>query len=207
MTLAALVKMLNCVAADGRSAAHAIIEDSETKKILFSSSGAPLLKKITVSELRNNELLLLPDAGRANLGPATKAHMSPLLSTTSGTDQHRACDGALLRVLKTRPDGITPLEVGYFDLKSGNPDSYAGQFLSTHCFISYYVTALLTAFYGVKCKVTRERYVVFHTDKQNKIQPLKKKPSRPGSKSANSPRNAEKIIVRNGETVPTHRIL
>lgn len=200
MSMDALVKMLSCVAADGRIENHAIIRDREAEK-------APnALSKIIIQEIRQNELLILPDEGRLKLGKAAKGYMSPLLSSESGTDQNRACDGVLLRVLPIDENGETPMEVGYFDLKTGNPEGYEGQFLSTRCFM-FYVFALLDTFYGVKGRLEKERFVIFHTDKHGKMPTMQKKPTRPSPNHANSAQNADKRIVKNEQRIPANIIL
>lgn len=203
MAMDVFIKMLSCVETDGRKASHAIVEDEQATKAPTPAKGsAPLLKKITITDIGKNELLILPDKG---LG-VTKT-MSPLLSTESDTDQNRVCDGVLIRICESREDGKIPLEIGYFDLKSGNPEGYSGQFLSTRCFIAGYLMSLLKVFYSKDCDIVRERFVIFHTDKSDKAPSLQKKRTRPAPASANTPKNADKCIVKNEQNVPAYRIL
>jgi hypothetical protein len=208
-----LALLLNCVATDGRFHTHAIVQDEQAMRTPEpSQNGAPLLKNLTLEGFSKNELLLLPDLAKGKGGV-----MSPLLSTIGkqqpdtqnrptspepggkapNTSWNRSCDGLLIRIGAVRQDGVTPLELGYFDLKSGNPSGYEGQFLSMQCFMKGYVLALLDVFFGKKCEVVRERFIVFHTDKQGKGQSLQKKRSVPEPKSACSAQNAIKIIVKN----------
>lgn len=208
MTMDALVAMLSCVEADGRIKSHAIVEDDQAKQTQHPPKGsAPLLKKITIEAIGKNELLLLPDKGRTSSGRNMAATMSPLLSTCSGTDQNRICDGVLIRILDRNGNDVTFIEIGYFDLKSGRADGYEGQFLSTRCFLRDYVLSLLKTFYGKRCEVIKERFVIFHTDKDNRTPSLQKKRSRPATQSANAPNCADKCIVKNEQKIPARRIL
>ena len=203
MTIDALVAMLSCIEVDGRNQSHAIVEDDEAKHAPKPSRGAaPLLKRITLENIGKSELLVLPDKAKGKSGV-----MSPLLSTSSGKDQNRSCDGLLIRVCEPRADGVIPIELGYFDLKSGNPTGYSGQFLSTRCFVQGYVITLLSAFYGKQCEVVRERFIIFHTDKSDKVPSMQKKRSMPIAASACTFSNAEKYIVKNEQTIPAYRIL
>ncbi len=152
--------MLSCVEADGRVHDHAIVKDDEVMQAPApAQGGAPLLQKITLKAIGKHDLLLLPDQAKGKAGV-----MSPLLRIATpmlSADEHqntswnRSCDGVLIRVCAARNDGVIPVEVGYFDLKSGNPVGCAGQFMSTQCFIKGYVLALLDMFFQNKCEVVR----------------------------------------------------
>ena len=203
MPIDSTIKMLACVSADGRFVSQCIIEDASAKGAPAPARGsAPLLKKVVVDGLIAGDVVLSPDKSIGKSGV-----MSSLLSTNSGTDQNRSCDGLILR-FRGLPDAATcVVDVGYFDLKSGNPSGYSGQFLSTQCFLKSYALALLKTFYGKPCRIGKERFVILHTDKAGRGPSIRKTPTKAVPVSANSPSNAKKIVVSSGAKIPVSHII
>jgi hypothetical protein len=181
-SLDALKAILSCVRADGSQVSDALLEERQEAK----------LKKLRISELSPGMLLLATDEGRKR--DKTTACMSPLLANDGAYDQNRACDAVLLR--KTN-DGY---QVCYIELKSDAPSGYEGQFKSTRCFIRY-VFDLCKELCGHSIKISRERFVVFHTDTKNaERHGLKMKPKFT-PRSANTPESPDKFCVRNGDSI------
>lgn len=173
--------LLSCIQADGAHVSSAYIEEKQEAK----------LKKIHLTELTPGMLLLAVDEGR-KLERAVC--MSPLFSIDGVYDQNRACDSVLLR------QGSEGLEVYYIEMKSDSPSGYVGQFKSTHCFMHYLVD-LANTLCNVEVKITRERYVVFHTDSSNSSVRGRKQKTRFKPQSANKADTPDMYCVRNGDTV------
>jgi len=180
--LDALRALLGCVQADGAHVSDVILEERNEAK----------LKKLTISELSPGMLLLATDEGRKR--DKAPACMSPLFKDDGAYDQNRACDAVLLR--KTS-DG---LQVCYIELKSDSPSGYEGQFASTHCFMRY-VAALSEKLCGCPISISRERYVVFHTDSSDAGRRGRKLRTRFKPNSANTPTAPDMFCVRDGDTV------
>lgn len=180
--LEALRALLGCIQADGARVSDAILEERNEAK----------LKKLTISALAPGMLLLATDEGRKR--DKAPACMSPLFKDDGAFAQNRACDAVLVR---KADDG---LQVYYIELKSDSPSGFEGQFVSTQCFMRY-VEVLAEKLCDCPLRISRERYVVFHTDSSG-ARPLgKKQKTRFKPQSANTPTSPEMICVRNGDTV------
>lgn len=177
-----LKEILSCIHTDGRTSSHAIIEENQEAK----------LKKIRISDLNANMLLLATDDGRKI--DKTTACMSPLFATSGKYEQNRACDAVLLR--KTE----LGYQVCYIELKSDSPSGYAGQFKSTQCFIRY-LAEISKNLCGHNMEILRERFVVFHTDSKNISRHGKKTKTKFSPKQANTPNTPDKFCVKNGDIV------
>ena len=129
------------------------------------------LKKLCLSELAPGMLLLATDKGRT-------------LDTEGRKLGKHAC--------------MSPLF--YIELKSDNPSGFAGQFKSTQAFMSYALN-LVNSFCGIRLKIIRERFVVFHTDSKNATRRGKKQKTRFAPKDANTAESPIKFRVRNSDTV------
>lgn len=180
--LDALRSLLGCIEADGAQVSDVILEERNEAK----------LKKLTISELAPGMLLLATDEGRKR--DRATACMSPLFKDDGAYDQNRACDAVLLR---KADDG---LHVCYIELKSDSPSGYEGQFKSTLCFMRY-VAALSEKLCGRPLHISRERYVVFHTDSSNAGRHGLKLRTRFKPQSANTPTAPDMFCVRDGDTV------
>ena len=180
--LDALRGLLGCIQADGVQVSDAILEEKNEAK----------LKKLTISKLAPGMLLLATDEGRKR--DNAPACMSPLFKNDGDYDQNRVCDAVLLRKVS---DG---LHVYYIELKSDSPSGYEGQFLSTHCFMRY-VALLSEKLCGFRIHISRERYIVFHTDSSNKRPRGRKERTRFKPQSANTPATPDMFCVTNGDTV------
>jgi hypothetical protein len=191
----ALKTLMDCGMVDGNSASHAIIkEDDPNAK----------LQKLTISELGPGMLALMIDEGRIiqHNGRRVAVCMSPLFTTAANANDHNCtCDAVIVR-----EGANAACEIVYIDLKSDAPAGYAGQFKSTRCFMRY-VRELLRDLYDVPMEITRERFVIFHTDSRNAKPSLGKRPTRFTPADANSPNAPEKHIVRNNDTVRITAIL
>jgi hypothetical protein len=179
----ALKAILSCVQADGAQHTHVTLEEKDSRA---------KLKKLTITNLTKDMLILATDEGRKRLNPKSPC-MSPLL-TDGEYDQNRACDAVLL---KRSADGY---EVCYIELKSDSPSGYEGQFKSTECFMVY-VCAILENLCGQRIQVKRKRFIVFHTDSKNASRTGKKRPSRYEPSKANTATTPEKYCVRNQDSV------
>ena len=184
----ALKAILSCVHSDGNSKTDAYIEENNEAK----------LKKLCLSELTPGMLLLATDKGRNfdNEGRKLGKHacMSPLFKQDGKFDQNRACDAVLVRKVSAG------CELFYIELKSDNPSGFAGQFKSTQAFMSYALN-LVNSFCGIRLKIIRERFVVFHTDSKNATRRGKKQKTRFAPKDANTAESPIKFCVRNSDTV------
>ena len=180
--LSALRGLLACIQADGAQVSDVILVEKNEAK----------LKKLTISGLMPGMLLLATDEGRKR--DKASACMSPLFNGDGVYDQNRACDAVLLRKVS---DG---LELCYIEMKSDSGSGYAGQFLSTHCFM-HYVGVLAKKLCDCPIYISRERYVVFHTDSSGKRPIGKKQKTQFKPQSANTPASPDKYCVRNGDTV------
>lgn len=180
--LDALRALLGCVQADGAHVSDVILEEKNEAK----------LKKLTISGLAPGILVLATDEGRKR--DKSAACMSPLFKDDGIYDQNRACDAVLLR---KADDG---LQVCYIELKSDSPSGYEGQFASTHCFMRY-VAALSEKLCGWPLHISRERYVVFHTDSSGARPHGKKQKTRFKPQSANTSAAPDMFCVQDGGTV------
>ena len=195
----ALQELLSCKAVNGNTASHAILEEND-----------PLakLQKITLSELKPGMLVLHIDNGRKVLYEQAKKQkiaavcMSPLFRTDGIREHNCGCDAVVVRIPNAnKPD----CELIYIELKSDAPSGFAGQFRSTWCFFRY-IQTLLKVLWEVEMSITKERYVVFHTDTQNSRPSLGKQPPRFSPKGANSPYEPEKYIVKNLDTIHCNQL-
>lgn len=180
--LDALKSILSCVKADGTQVSAVILEEKNEAK----------LKKLTISNLTPDTIVLDTDEGRKKHKPFVC--MSPLFVDDGVYDQNRACDAV---IFKKAHDGY---EVCYVELKSDAPSGFEGQFKSTRCFMRY-LSELSNDLCEQPIKIKRERYVVFHTDSKNGAIQGRKKKTRFSPLSANSPSTPDKFIVKNGATV------
>lgn len=188
--LEAMQELLSCKVVDGKTASHAILTESDP---------SAKLQKITLSDLPRGMLVLYIDDGRKvsyRSGTRQKTAavcMSPLFSTINGKDHNCGCDAVLVYV----PNESEPFcEIFYIELKSDSPSGYAGQFLSTACFLQY-VRIVLREFWHVEMTITRERYIVLHTDTLNFRPRLGKRTIRPDPTNANSPERPDMHVVQN----------
>jgi len=180
--LDAIKALTSCLQADGSQVSHVILEEKDPKA---------KLKKLTISDLDSNVVVLATDEGRKRNQVAC---MSPLFSDDGKYDQNRACDAVFIR---KSDDGY---QVCYVDLKSDSPSGFEGQFKSTQCFIGY-VCALSDKLCQQPLKIIRERYVVFHTDSSDAKRYGTKTRTRFSSNDANSPSSPKKFCVKNGDSV------
>jgi hypothetical protein len=182
--LEAIKALLNCIGADGAQVSDVWLEERDPRA---------KLKKLKLTELEKDILILEPDKGR-KIGAFVC--MSPLFHLEDGTyGQNRACDAVVIRQSKQKKG----IELFYIELKSDSPSGYEGQFKSTACFM-HYVCDLCKQLCGYSVDVVRERYVVFHTDSSgNKALGRRPKPKF-DPKSKNTPTSPEKIIVVNGQS-------
>ncbi len=183
------------IIADGNQHSHAILkeEDKEAK-----------LKKLTLKDLKQNMLVITPDKGRKVSDKEDKTIatcMSPLFKATSKFETNRACDGLLL---KENEGGHC--DIVYIELKSDVPSGYEGQFKSTRCFMRY-LKELLKDICQQEMHVTSERFVIFHTDKENSRSTLQKRGTRLSPKKPNQPDNPDKHIVRDNSEIAVFQIL
>lgn len=177
--LDAIKALLSCVQADGIKDYHVNLEEkNENAK----------LKKLTVSGLEKGIIVLATDEGRKT--DKFPVCMSPLFSVDGKYDQNRACDAVFI---KKMDDGY---HVCYVELKSDSPSGYETQFKSTKCFINY-VCELSENLCEQPIKITRERYVVFHTDSKNAKHSGKKIKTRFSPLDANTASTPDKICVHN----------
>lgn len=130
---------LSCCNYNGAQHTHLLIKETDPLAVL---------KKVTLNAPSGDWFGFDPDKGRG-----TARQMSPLLAVGNQHDHHRACDCV---VIINRGGELTAL---YFDLKSGNPKGYAGQFKSTRQFVSY-ALGLLEEFHGIKLFLADERFIV-----------------------------------------------
>lgn len=181
-SLDAIKAILSCVQADGSQVSDVLLEERNEAK----------LKKLQISQLAPGILMLATDEGRKR--DRASACMSPLFANDGKYDQNRACDAVLL---KKTDDGY---QVCYIELKSDTPSGYEGQFKSTQCFIRYMIE-LIKELCGHSIKISRERFVVFHTDKKNASRRGKRMKPKFTPRSANTPGSPDKFCVRNGDAV------
>lgn len=143
------------------------------------------LKKIRFRISKGDWLMFFPDQ-------LSQGVMSPLLKSSSEFSHHRACDAVLL--IKDNDK----LNVYYFDLKSGNPSGYSGQFKSTRQFIRYLI-GLHNEFHKDDITIRKERFIVFY---DSFSLPLRKRKTTPIIKIGESaPDNAFKIPCKNDSTL------
>lgn len=154
MLASAMIKLkdsLSCITYNGAQHTHIQINETDT---------IAKLKKVILNAPNGDWISFDPDEGRKCKHIHQRCNavvMSPLL-TINAHDHHRACDCV---VVVNRGGQLTVI---YIDLKSGNPDGYAGQFKSTRQFVRY-VLGLLDEFHQEKLVIAEERYVIFHVGK------------------------------------------
>ncbi|MDI9335876.1 MAG: hypothetical protein QM520_02435 [Gammaproteobacteria bacterium] len=188
--LEALKHLLSCVIADGSQVAHVILEEKDP---------SAKLKKLIISELASGMLVLATDEGTKN--PKYQPCVSPLFAQDGKCPQNRICDAVLIKKDEPEKNGYT---VFYIELKSDNPGGYTDQFKSTRCFF-HYVIQLAKEFCAQEINITKERYIVFHTDPSSATPKNHEKASNYLSpQKANSKNTADapkKFRVKNGWTV------
>lgn len=146
---------LSCVTYNGAQHTHILIEERDA---------CATLKNVILQVGSGDWFSFNPDEGRKCKRLDRKSNlvlMSPLL-TISRHDHHRACDAV---VVLNRGGQLTLV---YLDLKSSNPDGYAGQFKSTRQFVRYAVS-LLEEFHQQKLTIADERYVILYGGKPTLI--------------------------------------
>ncbi len=149
----------DAILADGAQASHAIIEEKNEAK----------LKKLTISELKPEHLVIGLDEARKLSCDARISCMSPIFEASSVYDHNRACDAVLL---EEKEDG--KCKITYIELKSDSPSGYEGQFQSSSCFMLY-IKEILGKLCDIKMDITQEKFVVFHTDRSDGIVSINKK--------------------------------
>lgn len=181
-----LCKLLSCINADGRQVSHVMIEEKDK---------LAKLKKLCISDLCSGMLLLATDEGRKRKMMPNVACMSPLFSDREDSyGQNCACDAVLLKVTSNE------IHLCYLDLKSDNPTGYENQFKSTRAFMRY-VICLIKEFCNIELNITKENFVVFHTDSRNVGKFGKKPKTRFNPTEGKEPNNPIKFCVRNGDEV------
>lgn len=160
--------------------------DQHSDLLIEENDAQAVLKKVTIKCHNGDWFSFDPDKGRGKPGL-----MSALLATGDKIPYHRACDAVILILRETQLTAI------YFDMKSGNPIGYAGQFKSTRQFVRY-VIGLLNEFHDHNVKLTDERFVVLYGGKPI---PLNKKPTVPTRMTKTAPDDAHKREVPNGATL------
>lgn len=167
--------------------------------ILIKEDGlAAMLNKVTLKVANGDWISLNPDKGSKckNIDATCRAVvMSPLLAI-GNHDHHRACDCV---VVVNRNGNLT---VVYIDLKSGNPNGYAGQFKSTRQFMRY-TLGLIEEFHQVKLSIADERYVILYGGKSTS---LNKTPTIP-KMDKSQPNNPYKREVNNLATLYLKELL
>lgn len=162
---------------------------------LFESDPAAKLRTLTLTGLTPDYLVLNTDKGRIM---GRTVCMSPLFAHTSRHGHNRACDAVILRLKR---DG--GLEVCYLDLKSDKPSGYEEQFISTRCMMHYVVDLLNKLPTTHKqlhrtLQITRERFVIFHTDSGGALPPGRKRPTRHTFDERNQPGRPVMFVVPDG---------
>ncbi|MXN88210.1 hypothetical protein K7G92_000055 [Pasteurella canis] len=181
-----LMRSLSCVTYNGGQ--HTSIQIKENDK-------KATLKTVTLKANNGDWFCFSPDDGRKCRNLHSRSNltlMSPLLKISADFSHHCACDAV---ILFRQEDKLTIL---YIDLKSGNPKGYSPQFKSTRQFVRYLIS-LCEEFSGIKMKIYRESYIVFHCGKSS----IPKRTTIPDrSKIINSkPDNAYKREVKNNDTL------
>ncbi|AFL69447.1 hypothetical protein [Sulfurospirillum barnesii] len=176
----------SAILCDGQQQCHAILEERNEAK----------LKKLTLSDLKSNHLVIGLDDARKLVCDARITCMSPIFSTTSAYDINRACDALLIEEKEAGKCKIT-----YIELKSDSPSGFVSQFISSSCFVSY-LKEILIKLCNIHVESITEKFLIFHTDPNDGKPSLRKttttKKNIPAN--ANSPKNPKKIIVRNDDT-------
>lgn len=180
--LDAVRALLSCIHADGSQVSDVLLEEKQEAK----------LKKLKLSGLIPGVLILATDEGRKK--GKVSGCMSPLFASDGVFPQNRACDAVLLR--KT----TAGYDVCFIELKSDYPSGYEGQFRSTRCFMRY-LAELSKELCGPAIDLTRERFIVFHTDSQNVGRRGVKKATRFSPHEANTPSKPDMFCVCNGDSV------
>ncbi len=158
------------------------------------------LKKITISELEQNYLVLgLDEARNINHGKKISKVMSPIFRETPDCIHNKACDALIFKEKSNNE-----LDIFYIDLKSDKPTGFTEQFNSSRCFVRY-IEYILKILCNKDIKIDRERYTVLHTDSSGKKLSLNKRPT-VLNREPSTPDNPKKIIVNDGDTISFSKI-
>ncbi len=158
------------------------------------------LKKITISELEQNCLVLgLDEARNINHGKKISKVMSPIFRETPDCIHNKACDALIFKEKSNNE-----LDIFYIDLKSDKPTGFTEQFNSSRCFVRY-IEYILKILCNKDIKIDRERYTVLHTDSSGKKLSLNKRPT-VLNREPSTPDNPKKIIVNDGDTISFSKI-
>lgn len=160
--------------------------DQHSDLIIEEGDSQAELKKVTIRYRNGDWFSFDPDKGR---GKASQ--MSALLVPGEKFSHHRACDAV---ILVRRENGLSAI---YFDMKSGNPVGYSGQFKSTRQFVRYAI-GLLNDLTDHTLELTEERFVVLYGGKPLS---LNKKPTIPTRVSRTEPNLAHKREVPNNASL------
>lgn len=198
-----------------------ISQNGVTEVVLEESDSLAILKKLTLTDLTSQMLIVHIDKGRKiYFGKSRKdkgcAVMSPLFKTEGCLDHNCGCDAVLIHALNSEE-----LQLFYIELKSNSPSGFEKQFQSSKCFFRYlqFVTeefknkeykskASGRDFCLPQLVIKEEYYVVFHTDPANQKRSLNKQSTRPKHPDKpNSPQEPCRFVVLNGERVRFTQIL
>ena len=158
------------------------------------------LKKITISELEQNYLVLgLDEARNINHGKKISKVMAPMFRGTPDCIHNKACDALIFKEKSNNE-----LDIFYIDLKSDKPTGFTEQFNSSRCFVRY-IEYILKILCNKDIKIDRERYTVLHTDSSGKKLSLNKRPT-VLNREPSTPDNPNKIIVNDGDTISFSKI-
>lgn len=171
---------LSCCSHRGDQHSHFEIREAQSNA---------LLRNVKVKVSNSDWFVFTPDSHNNGV-------MSPLLTIGNGFSHHRSCDAILLRL-----NDNGNLDAYYFDLKSGNPIGYSGQFKSSRQFVRYLV-GLYNEFNNDSITIVDEKYIIFYGGEAHT---LRKRGTRATPKDAvigvTAPDNACKIRCNNGDVV------
>lgn len=171
----------------GSQTTHAILEEKDVDA---------KLKKITISDLEQNCLVIgLDEARNVKIGSKILKVMSSVFGQTEQCIHNKACDAL---VFKAKSEN--ELDIYYVDLKSDKPTGFAEQFNSSRCFARY-IESILQILCNKKIKINKERYTVLHTDSSGKKPSINKASTNFLKKVVSTPENPKKIIVLNNSTL------
>jgi hypothetical protein len=195
--LDAMKLLLQHVIADSTQVSHVILKESDA---------SAKLKKLTLSELTGDILVVDTDKGRIVKSNCkrkvvkTFEGFSPLFCISDTHAHNRSCDYVVIRLMTD-----SKLEIYYIDLKSDKPSGFSKQFISTRCFMHYVCHVLRDIYNESDLTIARERFVIFHTDPTGGKFSMPKQttifnPDNPES-GKNTPRNPQRHIVHDGATI------